>query len=186
MFVLDILLPIALALTFFIDGIRSPGYIYRTTLGLFEKGKVTPYIGAIVNVFLSIFLCKFLGVSGIFFATGISQLVSYFWIDPYLIHKYEFKTSPIKYFKKVTKYFVVLMINIIICIMLSRNLKFTGIFELIIKTGIVVVIPNIVNYIVFYKTEEFKMLKKRFINSIVERNRRGNNEEHLFRIKEKK
>ena len=82
---------LALALNFFVDGMRNPGFIYRTTLGLFSKAKITPYIGAITNIILSIVLCKFMGLTGIFVATIIAQLVSYTWIDPYLIHKYVYK-----------------------------------------------------------------------------------------------
>lgn len=82
-YVLEIAVSISLAISFFIEGLRNPGYTQRTTLGLFQKGRTTPYIGAITNIILSILLCKLFGVAGIFIATGIAQLVSYSWIDPY-------------------------------------------------------------------------------------------------------
>ena len=40
-YVLQLGVSIALAVNFLIEGLRNPGYIYRTTLGLFEKGKKT-------------------------------------------------------------------------------------------------------------------------------------------------
>ena len=86
-YLLGMAVPIALAVSFYIDGLRNPGFTYRTTLGLFKKGKATPYIGAITNIVFSILLCKIFGVAGIFIATSIAQLLSYSWIDPYLIHK---------------------------------------------------------------------------------------------------
>ncbi len=155
-YVLNISFSIALALTFYIDGLRTPGYTYRTTLGLFEKGKITPYIGAITNIFFSIVLCKIFGAVGIFIATSVSTLLSYSWIDPYLIHKYEFKTPVKKYFKKYTIYSILLIINTTITIILTNYININLIVDLIIKGIIVITIPNTINIITLHKTKEFK------------------------------
>lgn len=160
-YVLEIGVSISLAISFLIDGLRNPGYTYRTTLGLFQKGKSTPYIGAVTNIILSILLCRIWGVSGIFIATAIAQLISYSWIDPYLIHKYEFKTPVSKYFKKYLVYIVIFTINIIISLLLSSILSVEGISGLLIKSCIVCLVPNIINISVFNKTLEFKQLKEK-------------------------
>lgn len=166
-YILSISVSITLAISFFISGLRKSGYIYRITLGLFEKGKFTPYIGAISNIILSIILCKFFGVAGIFIATSIAQLVSYSWIDPYLIHKYEFKTSVKKYFKKFLIYFLVFTIITFITLFVSNIVKTTGILGFIYKIIIVIITPNILNLIIFYRCEEFKALKIRFLKPIL-------------------
>lgn len=166
-YVLEISVSVALSVSFFINGLRNPGYIYRTTLGLFEKGKFTPYIGAITNIIFSILLCKFCGVTGIFVATSIAQLVSYSWIDPYLIHKYEFKTSVKKYLKKFLTYFLAFIICTIITLFISNLINLKGILGLILNMIIVMIIPNLLNLIIFYKSEEFESLKIRFIEPII-------------------
>lgn len=163
-YILGMAIPISLSVSFFIEGLRTPGYTYRTTLGLFEKGKITPYIGAVTNIICSIYLCKLYGVAGIFIATSIAQLVSYSWIDPYLIHKYEFKTPVIKYFKKFVLYFIVFILNSIITFLLCELIKFDGILELICKSIIVCIIPNLFNYLCFCRTDEFKDIEKKFVN----------------------
>ena len=166
-YVLQLGVSIALAVNFLIEGLRNPGYIYRTTLGLFEKGKKTPYIGAIVNLISSIILCKILGVVGIFIGTSIAQLESYSWIDPYLIHKYEFKTSFTQYIKKYVIYIFIFSIEALICIYISNNFLKYELIDFILKVFLVIVIPNTINILVFYKTKEFTELKYKFIRPII-------------------
>lgn len=168
-YILGIAVSISLAVSFFVEGLRNPGYTYRTTLGLFKKAKSTPYIGAITNIILSILLCKLFGVAGIFMATAIAQLVSYSWIDPYLIHKYEFKTPVSKYFKKFVVYFVIFAISTGIALGLSNIIWVDGIIGFILKTLIVCIVPNIINLLVFCKNEEFKEIKEKIINPILKK-----------------
>ena len=152
---------ISLAISFFIEGLRMPGYAYRTTLGLFKKGRSTPYIGAIVNIIFSIILGKILGVTGIFIATSIAQLCSYVWIDPYLIHKYEFNTSVSKYFKKYIIYFAVFIFESCIALLITELIKDNGLIEFFLKILIVVMVPNILNLLFFNRIVEYKQLKEK-------------------------
>ena len=162
-YVLNINVSIALALSFFINGLRNPGYTFRTTLGLFNKGKIAPYIGATTNILLSVVLCKSIGVTGIFLATSIATLLSYSWIDPYLIHKYEFKTSIKGYLKKYVKYFLIFSICTITSLVIANSLKFHGVFGFVIKILIVCIIPNLLNFVVFHKSEEYIELNNKII-----------------------
>ena len=166
-YILGLDVSISLALSFFFEGLRNPGYTYRTTLGLFQKGKATPYIGAITNIFFSIVLCKLFGVAGIFFATSIAQLASYSWIDPYLIHKYEFKTPVSKYFKKFIMYIIVFAISTALTLWISNLVTITGIVGLLIKAIIVCIVPNLINLLVFYKSTEFKELQVKLLNPLI-------------------
>lgn len=168
-YILGIDVSIALALSFFIEGLRNPGYAYRTTLGLFQKGKATPYIGAITNIIFSIALCKLCGVSGIFFATCIAQLVSYSWIDPYLIHKYEFKTPVSKYFKKYIKYCLVFIFIAIVTLSVTYFVKSDGWIGLFLKAIIVLIIPNFLNLIILCRTEEFNSLSDKILKPIIKK-----------------
>ena len=166
-YVLEISISIALAVSFFIEGLRNPGYTYRTTLGLFEKAKSTPYIGAITNIILSILLCKCFGVVGIFVATSIAQLVSYSWIDPYLIHKYEFKTPVSKYFKKYFGYAIMFTIIVSLTLLISKLITINGVGGFILKAIVVCIVPNLINLLIYYKTEEFIELKIKIFNPII-------------------
>ena len=171
-YVLNIGVSISLAISFWVEGLRNPGYIFRTTLGLFEKGKITPYIGAIANIVISIILCKCFGVVGIFIGTTIAQLVSYSWIDPYLIHKYSFKTSFKEYLKKYIIYAVVFAIELFMCLFINSYIRIDGIMKFIMQIIIVVIVPNTINLLVFYKTQEYNSLKDKFIYPLVRKLRK--------------
>lgn len=160
-YILSLTISIALSLSFFIEGLRLPCFIYRTTLGLFDKSKLTPYIGAISNIILSIVLCKFFGLVGIFIATSVAQLISYTWIDPYLIYKYEFNKPVFIYLKKYVIYFFTYSLLLILTLFVS-NLIGEGVINFIIKIIVVILIPNMLNLIIFSRTKESNQLILRF------------------------
>lgn len=173
-YVMSFSIALALGLTLFIEGIRMPGFMFRTTLGLFEKSKFTPYIGAITNIILSIILCKFCGLVGIFIATSISQLVSYFWIDPYIIYKYDFKKSSKTFFMKMLKYFLAFTMSLVLCYIIIELLNINKIFNLLLSIITVILIPNIINYLSFHKTPEYINLSQRVRQRFEERKIRKN------------
>lgn len=154
-YLLDNFTVFAIALHFFINGMQTTGYIYRTTSGLFVKGKSAPIIAATINIFLSIVLGKYIGIAGIILATSISRILTTSWLDPVLVHKYELKKSPIKYFKEYAKYLCVIIINYFICYLVTRS--FRGGFVNFIKKGVIITIfSNMVFLAFFYKKHEFK------------------------------
>jgi len=163
-YLLDYNIAISLGITLFVEGIRMPGFMFRTTLGLFEKARITPYIGAISNIILSIVLCKYWGVVGIFIATSISQIISYFWIDPHLIYKYDFKKSPKKFFWNLFKYFLIYFINLILVVLIVKKLLFSKLINFAISLVVCLIIPNVINLLFFHKSEEFIALKDRVIS----------------------
>lgn len=161
-YILGIFISISLSMSFFIEGVRQPGYIYRTTLGLFSKGRFTPYIGAITNIVLSVAFCYFFGVAGVFIATSISQLISYSWMDPYIIYKYDFKKSPFIYYKKLLLLFLLFICELSISLFISIVIGFSNIFlDFIFRGLIVLIIPNIINYIVLCNNDDFMEIKNR-------------------------
>ena len=166
-YILGLSILIALSVSFWIEGIRTPGYTYRTTLGLFQKAKSTPYIGALANIVLSIVLGRIYGVLGIFIATSVAQVVSYSWIDPYLIHKYEFKTPVSKYYKKFIIYVVIFAITTVLSVVIASFINFNWIIDFILKIIVVCMVPNIINVIIFRKSEEFIELKNKIVMPIV-------------------
>ena len=163
-FLLGIEVSIALAISFLVEGLRLPAYTYRTTMGLFEKGKITPYIAVITNIIFSIVLGKICGVVGIFLGTSLAQLLSYSWIDPYLIHKYGFETPIKKYVNKYFLYIIIFSFASIITYFGSQVYIANKYVSFIIKCIIVCIIPNIIIFLCTLKFREFEELKERIIN----------------------
>lgn len=145
----------AIVLHFFINGVQFAGYTYRTTAGLFIKGKMAPIVAAIINIILSIILGHFWGITGILLSTSIARLTTTTWLDPFLVHKYEFKTSWIKFVKEYLYYILIIIFNCIICNYFIKDIG-EGIGNFILKAIIVTIISNMIFLIIFFRKEEFK------------------------------
>ena len=159
-YLLKYIIVFALGFRLYVDGTKFAGYTFRTTLGLFVKGKFIPLLMAILNIILSILMGKAMGISGVFFATAISRLITNIWYDPYLIHKYELKTPVKKFFKKYILYMGVFLLNFIICYGII-NFIGEGLINFILKVIVVCIIPNIITFIVFYRSDEFGKIKEK-------------------------
>lgn len=155
---------ITLALHMYINGVQFAGHTYRTTLGLFEQGKFAPIIAASINIILSVILAKFMGITGVFLATSVARLCTTTWLDSYLVHKYEFKTSWIKFIKKYILYFLIFIFNFILCHFITKLFNYGKLINFILKTIVIIFIPNIVIFIVFYKSEEFIYIRNKLGN----------------------
>lgn len=155
-YTLDFLVVFSLVLHYYIKSVQNTAYTYRTTMGLYIKGKWAPVIASIINIVLSIVLGNLIGLAGIYFATSISRLLTMVWVDPYLIYKYKFNKSPIQYFIKYLLYFVVVVLNFLLNYYIITIIKIDGIFGFIIKIVICSFLTNIVMFLTYFKTNTFK------------------------------
>lgn len=159
---------VAIVLHFYINGIQFAGYTYRTTAGLFVKGKWAPIIAAIINIILSILLGYVWGITGILLAISIARLTTTTWIDAFLVHEYEFKTMWTKFVKKYIGYAIIVVINYLICELMISNIG-GGIVNFILKAIIVTVVSNIIFVLAFLRKEEFKNILSRIIGILKDR-----------------
>lgn len=89
---------LAIAFSFYVEGMQFAGFTYRTTMGLFRESVAAPVISAVLNIVLSVMLGYKMGMSGIFIATAVSRLATTTWVDGYLVFKKRLNKSPIKFF----------------------------------------------------------------------------------------
>lgn len=102
----------AILLNFYLGVILLPIWVYREATGLYQQTKYVMVITAIINLILSVFLAKKMGVTGVLLASAISRLVTYFWYEPVLLFKKYFAESSLVYFRHIG-------INILITIFIS-------------------------------------------------------------------
>lgn len=83
---------------------------YRTTMGLFQQAKYRPIVEAFLNLSLSVFLTKLMGIPGVVLGELIAGWVTFAWYDPIIIHKYGFGEGfyAKRYFGKLIKYLATL------------------------------------------------------------------------------
>ncbi len=172
-YILEYIVIIALVLHFYVNGVQFVAYAYRTTMGLFIYGKYTAILAAVINIFLSIILCKFMGLSGIFFATTIARLLTTAWYDPFMIYSREFNKKVKKYYIKYVKYFVIIIINYLCSEFIINRIPGSGMLNFTIKLCIFTIISNFIFFMFFFKTNEFRnvcnrvkdLLKNKFMHN---------------------
>ncbi|MFJ5759890.1 lipopolysaccharide biosynthesis protein [Neobacillus sp. NPDC093182] len=157
-FVLSKYVVFAILLNFYTTGLQTACTSFRETTGLFKKGKYRPIIAALINLVASLYLVQKLGIAGVLYGTVISRLLTYFWYDPYVIFKYVFQRSVKKYFIKYIFFLLLVFISAIITNILGDLLDYSTLINIVIRGSLSLVIPNILFFILFRKSEEFNYL----------------------------
>ncbi len=157
-YTLSLIAVIIIGTNFLIDGLLSSLWTFRTTMGLFVQGKYRPIIAAMLNIVISLILVQSLGLLGVLLGTTLSKILVNVWYDPYIIFKHGFKIFPKEYYKNyIKRIFLLAIISIglleIYQIIIANDITIFRFFILLIIT---VIIPNIIFFILFKKTEEFK------------------------------
>lgn len=154
---------ISICVNFYLTGMRRTVIIFRDALGLYWYDRYKAIFEAIINLIFSILLAKVCGIVGIFLGTMISTVTCCIFIEPYVLYKHGFNMSSKRYFMNYFKYMIITIIELVIMQFLAsivNYLGFSGLTEIGIKLIICLVIPNIINYIIFNNTEEFNYFKE--------------------------
>lgn len=157
-FVLDMQIPLVLAINFYLVGMNNAVLIYKNAMGLFKYGQYLLILTAMINLVLDVILGKMWGMFGIFLATIIARVLTNTWYEPYAVFKYGLEKNFKEYIKIFLEYVVVLIFTGGVCYVLCGFCKYNNIINLILKVIICSIIPNIVFYMCYGKTQEGKYL----------------------------
>lgn len=154
----------AIVLHFYVNNVHFTAYTYRTTMGLFVQGRLAPLVAAIINIILSLWLGKTIGLMGIFIATSIARFFTTGIVDPVLVYRSGFNKSPIHYYKRYflfTSIFVALyfLLNFVISF-----IKISGILGFVIQVGLVTILFNGIMVLFLWRTEDFKWIKNALLS----------------------
>lgn len=157
-YVLNLSIPMILALNFYIVGMQNAVYAYKNTMGLFRYGQYLLLLTAAINLVLDVVLGKVVGIFGIYLATAVARLMTNTWYEPYAVFKYGLKVTPLRYLKKYIEYAVVFCVAGSMCYFLCDLCRFHAAINVILKVLICSIIPNGVFYICYHKTGEGRYL----------------------------
>ena len=80
---------------------------------------------------------------------------------PVFVYKKLFNRTYIQFLKIHCKYLVISVLCGIITVFIVNNIKINNNFlQLILNGVIVIIVPNLIQYLIFHKTEEFKYVKE--------------------------
>ena len=125
-------------------------------MGLFWYDRYKAIAEAVLNLGISILLVTHFGVVGVFVGTFCSTVLTSVWVEPYVIYKYRFHKPVLEYFGKYSFYLIIMAVCWAITELCCRMTNGSAIFNLFYRTGICIVIPNILLWLVFRKTENWK------------------------------
>ena len=149
-----------------VNGIQFAAFTFRNASGEFNHYKYSPIYSAVLNIVLSLYFAKIMGLGGIFLATTISRLTSATWIDPVIIFKNTFHSPVKEYFIKYIKYWILIILCFIPSYLLTKNIKVTNIFLFGIKGIIIFLVTTTTFILLTMKTEEFKNKKSALLFQI--------------------
>lgn len=156
----------AICLNFYVGGLQTAGYTFRVTNGYFRNSRYFPILNVIINLGLSIYLVKRIGVFGVLIATPISRITTITLVDPYYVYKLSFKKSPIEFYIKYIALFVLEGVTYCVNYVVLGLISGDGILILIIKIIICSCITNAMFYIVLHKDSNFIYVKESIVHLI--------------------
>lgn len=145
------------------NGMLFATFTFRNTSGEFNHFKLMPVISAFVNIILSIWFAKIMGLGGIFLATIVARAISSGWTDPCIVYKYVFKSSVMDYVIRCIKMVFRIAICFVFVYFISRYVVVTNILTFILKAILLFIISFMSYIILSFKTEEFIGIKNAIV-----------------------
>lgn len=157
-FLMEPIVLIVLAVTFYERGMRNSISTVKTTAGIFHEDRYVPLVQAAINLVFSIVLVQHIGIVGVFLGTLISALAMPFWTTPYLVYKHVFQKPLRHYYTRYLYYAAVAAGACIGTSVLCSLIPAVTVWGLAGRGLVALVVPNVVYAVLFYKTDEFKYL----------------------------
>lgn len=152
---------IAIVGNLFFTGIMRSMASFRETTGIFRQTRYIFAFTSVLNIALSVILGKAVGLCGILFATLISKALTCFWYEPYILYKYFFKASSLKYF---IRQFLFIFSEIAVCAVIyfvKQILPPLSIGTFLLEAVIAAAVFNIFFFAEFGFSKEFKFIIKK-------------------------
>ena len=151
---------LALCGYFYLQNIAIPVVCFRENYGLFKKVKYYILITSLINIDLSILLCYFLGLAGVFLSMIISRLLIIDTLEPNYLYKTVFKISSKDYFLRQFGMFILTIIAGTASYFLCSLISGISILNFIFKGLICFGITTLVFFLCTFKSNEMKYLKE--------------------------
>ena len=158
---LDNLTVIAIVLNTFFSICMQPIWTFREGTGMYRQIRYIMFVTAMLNLVLSIVLGKWLGISGILFATSISKICTYFWYEPNILFRDFFQQSVKGYYLNYFMNVMLILFCGVVCYLPISRMREVTVLNWFLKEAICFVVVNSAFFMRYRKTSEMKdMLQK--------------------------
>ena len=152
---------------FFLDGIMAPIDSVKSSAGIYWNDRYIPIAAAMLNLILSILFVQKYQIAGVLIGTIVSKITLNFWIQPLLVYKLLFKRRLLDYFVMIIKYlcafFGIEALSYSALKMINLQMNF---IILILEGILILIVVNIILWILFGRTAEFRNLMELVKNKI--------------------
>ena len=155
-YLLDFSVVVCICVNFYFYASRNMINGFKEVTGLFYYDRYKSVIEGIVNLVASLILVQFLGLEGVIIATIISTLTACYWVEPVVLYKHYYKKSPKIYFLKALFYTAVTAAITAVLYFVVSLIPDGGIWWLILKFAVCIVLSNILLILAYLPTKEFK------------------------------
>lgn len=151
---------------FYMFGMRRVVLMTKDSAGLYRPDRYFAIVEACINIVLSIVFVQWLdSVNGIILANVISIFVIPFWVQPILVYKRVLHRRPVHYYLRYAFYTAVTAVMVCVTLWLTDFIVVDAILvELFLKGLVCLVVPNAINVLIFFKTEEMRSTYKMIRN----------------------
>lgn len=149
-------------INFYIQIMKTPMWFSVGGLGYFKEDRNIAIYGAISNLLVSIIAANYLGLFGIFFGTAFSQITQWILKTKLYCKKY-MNMKATEYALQVLRLAALSVVLAIltggICYFVRCDNKYLALF---LKACVCLLVPNLLNYVLFHKSEDFRYLMSIF------------------------
>lgn len=160
-YLLSICVVSVIVFNYFQKMMRSTYNIFKDSAGIWQEDKFVPLIESVLNILFSIILLKIFGLVGVFMGTIVSGLALWCYSYPRFVYKKLFKRNYLKYTKETLGYIILFSLLSILTYQVSTLFSFSNIYmKFLANTLVALIIPNLILFLLFRKTENFKYFEK--------------------------
>ena len=143
-------------LNHYLTGMNNVVISIQTASGLYEKDKYVPLIQSAVNLIISIYLAKRIGLAGVFIGTIISTLIPLI-VKPCIVYKEIFKEKISLYFKDFTIQTIIIVLSAIISAFITKYVNIENAYlNLAFLLLISIIIPGTLIILIYRKKEAYQ------------------------------
>ncbi len=158
---------IVIAINMFSTLMRGALGSFKEAAGIFHQDRYVPLMEAAVNIIASIIFLNIFGLAGVFIGTVTSTLLLHLYSYPNFVYNPLFKKSVRSYYQELAGYTLIASIIISATYILSRQISFSNaLIEILVKALFVMLLPNILLYFVYRKSQELLFFKGMIIKGI--------------------
>lgn len=157
-YVFDLNITFVLCLAFYVTGMRQAVLVFKDSFGQFKYDRLKACIEIGINIVASIIGGYYFGAVGIFAGSIISTLAISFWMEPYMLYKYNLNAPVHRYFMKYMVYTMITGVAWYVTDLLCCLCDGSAFLQCIIRLFICITVPNLIYLLCYFKSAEFQLL----------------------------